>query len=158
MIEKSCCFTGHRVIPYNERAQIEALTERLIINLYKQGIEYFLCGCALGYDTMCAKIVLKLSKQYPIKLITVIPCLSQTDKWKSSDVEIYKEIVNSSYYSVYTGNDYSATAMHRRNRYLVDNSSVCIAYLKRNASGTKYTVNYAKEKGKTVINVAEQIV
>lgn len=46
--------------------------------------------------------------------------------------------------------------MFRRNRYLVDNSSICIAYLTKNKGGTAYTVDYAKKLGVTVINIADQ--
>ena len=47
--------------------------------------------------------------------------------------------------------------MHKRNRHLVDNSSICICYLTENSGGTFYTVNYAKKQGLTVINLAEQL-
>ncbi len=40
------------------------------------------------------------------------------------------------------------------NRYLVDNSGVCVCYLTRDAGGTAYTVNYAKRQGLEIINLA----
>lgn len=46
--------------------------------------------------------------------------------------------------------------MFKRNRHLVDNSSVCVAYLTANSGGTAYTVNYAESKGLKIINLAEQ--
>ena len=47
--------------------------------------------------------------------------------------------------------------MHKRNRYLVDNSSVCICYLTEATGGTAYTVDYAQTKNLTVINLGETI-
>ena len=47
--------------------------------------------------------------------------------------------------------------MLKRNRHLVDGSSVCIAYLAQEKGGTAYTVNYAKEHGLTVLNIANMI-
>ena len=44
----------------------------------------------------------------------------------------------------------------KRNRHLVDGSSVCIAYLTQEKGGTAYTVNYAKQKEVQVINLAER--
>ena len=45
--------------------------------------------------------------------------------------------------------------MQKRNRHLVDNSSLCISYLTSDSGGTAYTVNYAKAKGLKIINLAE---
>lgn len=45
--------------------------------------------------------------------------------------------------------------MFKRNRHLVDNSSICIAYLTEETGGTAYTVKYANQKGVRVINIAE---
>ena len=44
--------------------------------------------------------------------------------------------------------------MFKRNRHLVDNSSVCIYYLTKEDGGTAYTVNCARQKGLKVVNVA----
>ena len=45
--------------------------------------------------------------------------------------------------------------MHKRNRHLVDNSSLCIAYLTKESGGTAYTVNYARQSGLTIINIGK---
>lgn len=55
---------------------------------------------------------------------------------------------------VYTSQEYTQGCMHKRNRHLVDNSSVCICYLTKESGGTAYIVKYAKERGLEVINVA----
>ena len=47
--------------------------------------------------------------------------------------------------------------MFKRNRYLVDHSSLCICYLTRQTGGTAYTFNYAKNKGIEIINIAETV-
>ena len=45
--------------------------------------------------------------------------------------------------------------MHVRNRHLVDFSSYCICYQTKETGGTAYTVNYAKENGLIIYNVAQ---
>ena len=45
--------------------------------------------------------------------------------------------------------------MHKRNRHLVDNSSVCVSYMTKNTGGTAYTVGYAIKNHVQVINLAE---
>ena len=55
---------------------------------------------------------------------------------------------------VYTSQAYTAGCMHKRNRHLVDNSSVCVCYLTKDSGGTAYTVRYARKRGLEVINLA----
>ena len=45
--------------------------------------------------------------------------------------------------------------MHKRNRHLVDNSSVCVCYLNKENGGTAYTVDYAGKKGLEIINLVK---
>ena len=110
----------------------------------------------MGFDTIAAFAVLKLKERYPdIRLILVLPCLSQTRGWSQEDIEIYEDIKQKADKVVYTSQEYTRGCMHKRNRHLVDNSTVCISYLTENKGGTFYTVNYAKSKGIEVINIAE---
>ena len=71
-------------------------------------------------------------------------------------MKIYESIKEQADKVVYTSEEYTRGCMHKRNRHLVDNSSVCICYLTESTGGTAYTVNYAKEKGLMTINVAEK--
>ena len=110
----------------------------------------------MGFDTLAAQCVLYLKKQYPqIKLILVLPCESQTRNWDSEDINVYEQIRGQADKVVYTSKEYTRDCMFRRNRHLVDNSSICIAYLTQNKGGTAYTIDYAKKKGVRVINLAE---
>ena len=95
--------------------------------------------------------------QYPdVKLILVLPCLSQTRGWSARDIEIYEDIKNKADKVVYTSQEYTKGCMHKRNRRLVDNSSACICHLTQKTGGTAYTVEYAKRKNLLVINAAEK--
>ena len=53
----------------------------------------------------------------------------------------------------YVSDEYFDGCMQKRNRYMVDNSSILIAYLYSNMGGTKYTVNYAEKNGKNIIYI-----
>ena len=155
MINQTCCFTGHRKIPSD---QLESVTQRLrdaVIASIKDGYLYFGAGGALGFDTLAAKIVLELRTIYPeIKLILVLPCLDQAEKWNEEDKEEYERIKSLADKVVYTSGNYFNGCMQRRNRHLIDNSSLCICYLTERIGGTAYTVNYAKDKGCMVVNLA----
>lgn len=155
MKERTACFTGHRTIPFLQRRKIERRTEEALIEAIKQGYRFFGAGGALGFDTLAAQTVLRLKKTYPqIKLILVLPCLSQTRGWRPEDIAEYERIKAAADKVVYTSQEYTRDCMFKRNRHLVDNSSLCIAYLTENTGGTAYTVDYARFKGLIIKNVA----
>ena len=156
MREKTCCFTGHREIPLEERARIADRLEHIIIGLYQQGIQTYEAGGALGFDTLAARTVLRLRENCPgMKLVLVLPCLTQTRGWKPEDVAEYESIKAQADKVVYTAQQYTPGCMHRRNRHLVDNSGVCVCYLNRESGGTAYTVSYAKKRGLKIVNIAQ---
>lgn len=155
--ERTVCFTGHRKIPPKQKATIARRLKNEIIKLVEKNYRYFGAGGALGFDTLAAQTVLELKTEHPdVKLILVLPCLSQTRGWSARDIEIYEEIRSKADQVIYTSQEYTRGCMHKRNRHLVDNSSVCICYLTESTGGTAYTVNYAKERGLMTINVAEK--
>lgn len=156
MRERTCCFTGHRLINRSEYDNIKSITKKTIISLINKGVVYFGAGGALGFDTIAEECVLELREKYPqIKLILVLPCKDQTRNWLDSDVKKYNDILKRADKVVYTSERYSEGCMLKRNRHLVDNSKYCICYLKRENGGTAYTVNYAKQSGLTIYNVAK---
>ena len=55
---------------------------------------------------------------------------------------------------VYTSQEYTKGCMHKRNRHLVDHSSVCVCYLTKKDGGTAYTVDYAEKQGLEIFNLA----
>lgn len=157
MKEHTVCFTGHRKIPQEQKDVVALRLKIEITKLIENGYRYFGAGGALGFDTLAAQTVLELKTEHPdVKLILVLPCLSQTRGWSARDIEIYEEIKSKADKVVYTSQEYTRGCMHKRNRHLVDNSSVCICYLTESTGGTAYTVSYAKEKGLMTINVAEK--
>ncbi len=131
--------------------------ELAIEEAIQKGYLYFGAGGALGFDTLAAKAVLKLKQKYPnIKLILVLPCKSQTRGWRQSDIDEYERIMKQADKVVYTSEDYYNGCMQKRNRHLVDGSSLCIAYLTKETGGSAYTVKYAEKNALTVINIAEK--
>lgn len=155
--KNTCCFTGHRTVPVAERDLINLkLNDTLVTLIEEKGVRLFIAGGALGFDTMAALAVLKLKIIYPdIKLRLAIPCENQTKDWSENAISLYNDIMKKADEVVYTGKVYTSGCMHVRNRYMVDNSEYCVAYMTRASGGTAYTVRYAQEKAKKVINVAE---
>lgn len=158
MKNSTCCFTVHRKIPPEQYASIVKRLESVLIDLINNGYKYFGAGGALGFDTIASQTVLNLKAQYPqIKLILVLPCITQTNGWSQPDKKVYEQIKIASDKVVYTSQEYTKGCMFKRNRHLVDNSSVCVAYLTKNQGGAAYTVNYGTQKNIKVINIAEEL-
>ena len=155
MKEKTACFTGHRKIPQEQYGDIAQRVKKAIVYSIENGYCFFGAGGALGFDTLAAQTVLGLKKQYPqIKLILVLPCRNQTKGWRTEDIREYERIKSLADKVVYTSDEYYNGCMLKRNRHLIDNSSLCICYLTEPHGGTAYTVRYAKENGLKIINTA----
>lgn len=155
---KTVCFTGHRNIPPDERKLIVKKLEQTVKKLIEMGYVYFGTGGALGFDTIAAQTVLKMKMKYPhIRLILVLPCQTQADKWSDADKAIYYDIKFKADKSVCISQTYTNECLFKRNRHLVDNSNLCVCYYKHNKGGTAYTVNYAISNQKLMINIADEI-
>lgn len=155
--EKTACFTGHRKIPPEKKKEITRRLKETLIQLINRGYLYFGAGGALGFDTMAEQAVLSLKEEYPqIKLILALPCKSQANAWSTEDKEVYMEIIRKADKVVYTSQEYFRGCMQKRNRHLVNFSSVCVCYLTKDTGGSAYTVRYAIFKGLSIENVAEK--
>lgn len=151
----TCCFTGHRDLPSDKKTAIQNQLKAAVEQAIQNGYRFFGAGGALGFDTMAAQVVLEHKKQYPhIRLILVLPCVDQTSGWKQSDIDEYERIKSLADKVVYTSREYTNGCMSKRNRHLVDHSSLCICYLTRQTGGTAYTVRYAENSGVFVENIA----
>lgn len=160
----ACCFTGYRPhklpFPVNFKNAdyinfIEKL-EKTIELLIKEGVTDFYCGGAYGFDLMAAEAVLSIKKQnVGIKLFCVIPFKNQSAKWNNNWQERYKSVLMRSDEKVMISEKYIPGVYQKRNCYMVDRSSIVVAYFDGKPGGTKNTVNYAKSCGKKVINIAK---
>ena len=151
MKSKTACFTGHRKTPPQKLPMVKKKLKEVLTQCIENGYRYFGAGGALGFDTLAALTVLELKSDYPeIMLILVLPCKDQTRGWKDIDIEKYEWIKSKADKVVYTAEHYYNGCMQKRNRHLVDHSSLCICCYTGQKGGTEYTVKYA-EKNKVVI-------
>ncbi|MBE7024728.1 MAG: DUF1273 domain-containing protein [Ruminococcaceae bacterium] len=144
----SCCFTGHRMIRREDfDGVLDSLRHALPI-FADSGVNEFICGGALGFDTLAAQEVLRLKKDFPlVRLSLVLPCKDQSARWTAAQKETYASILEKADHTECLFDKYVPGCMQMRNRRMVDRSHVCIAYYTGRPGGTDYTVKYAKEKG-----------
>lgn len=164
--EKTVAFTGNRDlttsdgrIDRNLENVIRTELYSLVENLYKQGKDTYLNGGAIGFDMMAAEVVLELKKKYPsIRLIIAIPFKGQELKFSQRDKKRYQYIIDSSDSQVLIWDGgFSRIAYHKRNDYLIANSSTIIAYSNGIGKGTKSTVEKAQKKGLEIINIFDEL-
>lgn len=153
--ETSVCFTGHRNI---KKEDLPALIERLDVLIERcaqRGFTNFIAGGAVGFDTLAAKRVIEARSRRPeITLELILPCRDQTSRWKDlRDINTYRDLKGEADRVEYLQIFYDAECMMKRNRKMVDSSSVCIAYFNGKSGGTANTLEYAARQGLKVINL-----
>lgn len=147
----TCCFTGHRQLSPKEEEALHPALARCVADLVSRGVTDFLCGGAVGFDCLAAEEVLLLRHTANnVRLILVQPCRMQDRYYSFLDKAHYQAVFSAADEIVTLAEHYYHGCMHVRNRYMVDRSSVVVAYCTRTAGGTYYTVRYAEKMGKSV--------
>ena len=157
---QTCCFTGHRPmkLPWgmNEddprclmlKAELAARLE----GLYALGFRRFLCGMAIGCDMYFAEAVLALREDHPdVRLEAVIPFGDQPGRWNERQRRRYNSLIDRADRVTVLQTVYTSDCMMRRNRWMVDRSSVLLACYDGRPGGTMNTILYAERSGLRVI-------
>ena len=148
--KKVCCFTGHRDLVDAHAERLCHLIDAELEALIAKGFTVFRTGGAVGFDTIAALRVLLMKKKYSfITLELCLPCKDQNAKWGSCDTGFYRFCLAHADKIRYVNEKYRSGCMFARNRMLVDGSDFCIGYCSPAArsGGSRYTLDYAKEKG-----------
>lgn len=157
---KTCFFTGHRKIA---QSKIEIVKAQLAENIEKMITEYgvntFIDGGALGFDTIAAETVIEMREKYQnIKLAMYLPCYGQSKMWKESEQFRYRMVLSKADKIIYiTESVYTDDCMKLRNLKMIKDSSFCIAFCLMQKSGTGFTLRNAKNVGIEIVNIADEI-
>ena len=149
-INTTCCFTGHRIL--KREFSIEELSI-VIQNAIDKGYKTFLVGMARGFDLKCVKVLAEKKKDFNIEIIACMPCKDQNKYFTEKENQEFFEMVNLTDKKVYIQENYDSECMFLRNKYMVDNSSLLIAYYHYQKGGTHSTVTYAIKQNKEVIYI-----
>ena len=157
--ELAVAFSGHRLVPRVLQKQVKKLLLKEIENAYNMGFRYFYCGMAMGFDLLAAEAAISLkSKLKELKLIAVIPHPDQTRLWDEKDKELYYKVLKKANRRILLRDSYSRDSLLKRNDYLLENSSLLIAFYNGNKrGGTYYTYRRALRKGMDVINLYDRV-
>lgn len=153
--DMTACFTGHRMIDATTEAVLAQKLDTLLEALYQRGYRDFITGAALGFDIIAAESVLRLKETHAdVRLIAAIPFAAQSGSWQQVDSHRYERMLYSCDETKVLSSHYYQGCMQARNRYMVDNSSLCICYLIHMKGGTMSTVAYAMRTDCPVVNLA----
>ena len=164
---KTCCFIGHRNVEGTPalRERLKGVVRRLIT---EKGVSRFLFGSKSLFDDLCLEVVTELREEYPhIKRVYVRTCYTELG-------EQYTEYLLGLYEDTYLpeGVEKAGRAAYvERNQEMIKASEYCVFYYDENykpkerkysrrnltyyqpKSGTEVAYEYAKRKGKEIINL-----
>lgn len=158
----SCSFTGHREskLPWqSDESDIRCvkLKEKIadtIEAVYHSGIRHFICGMANGCDMYFCEAVLEFRSSHDdISLEAAVPWKGQADGWNAALKKRYFKLIEDCDFYTLVQEEYSPDCFMRRNRYMVDNSSVIIAAYNGSPGGTMKTILYAVRRGLEIIEL-----
>ena len=155
--EIACCFTGHRELPVERAKHLRHALQTTIDLLYtEKRITTYYAGGARGFDALASETVIERRAVLPdLRLVAVVPHKEQAKWWSVAEQERYEHIKSEANEVITLAPHYFRGCMQRRNRYMVDHSAVCVCFLTERTGGTAYTVNYVKQRGLTVFNLAD---
>ncbi|MCI8594474.1 MAG: DUF1273 domain-containing protein [Oscillospiraceae bacterium] len=152
----TCCFTGHRPskLPWGTNEDDERclrLKERLaseVQTAYDNGYRHFICGMARGADFYFCEAVLALRERHSdVTVEAALPCETQASRWPEKDRSRYFSLVAQCDVESVIQSHYDKGCMQRRDRYMVDHSSLLLAVYNGLLGGTMYTLTYAMRHG-----------
>lgn len=141
----TACFTGHRGInSYVKEAILE-----LIKMASEQGVREFLSGMAFGTDLMAAEVLTE--RQLCWTAVLPCPAEEQTLKWAGVYKAVHARLLGEAHKQILLSEHYTDDCMANRNRYMVDNSELCLGVWDgRRNGGTYQTLRYARSIKKLI--------
>ncbi len=153
--QQTACFTGHRQMGDINLADLRKCVRQVIREWYDEGITTYYCGMALGFDMLCAEVLLSMRDEYPdLTLVAAIPFNGQADRWQEQSKRRYHNILDHADKVLYISKEYERGCEAKRNAYMVDHSSRVIAFYDGvNTGGTGKTVAMARRNDMMVKNL-----
>lgn len=153
----TCCFTGHRALPPVGSAEYAALVSALeaaVSDAVKEGCRRFIVGGAKGFDLLAGEWILACKKIDPsISLAVYIPHRGQANGYSAADQLRYKKLLDGADETLLLSESYHPGCMRERNARMVQDAQLCIAYVRKNPSGSAQTLKMAEAKGLTVLRI-----
>ncbi len=159
----SVCFSGYRPSKFDfplidgnpDFEKLKSHLKNTIKKLIKKEKCIFYIGLAEGFDIIAGEILLECQEELKIDLDIkcVLPHLGFIDKFSSDWCKRADYLIDTTNRLKLISQNYEHGVYYKRNRYMVDNSSILVCYYDGKKGGTKYTLDYAKKKNLHIINI-----
>jgi len=146
----TACFFGHRNIGSAIMPVLRAEIENHII---EKDVDVFYIGNNGNYDSIVAAVLRELQEKHSHISVYSILAYLPTDKDKHSIERHEKTIFPEGLELVPR-----RFAITYRNRWMVEQSDFVITYVQQNYGGAYEAMKYAERKGKSIINIARELV
>lgn len=146
IIIKACTFFGHRDCPASIKPQLHLLLIDLIEN---KKVDTFFVGNQGNFDRLVCSVLHELSQKYTHIEYTIV--FSYLPKSPSS-FSFTKTLLPEGIESVP-----SRYAISWRNNWMLERADLVVSYVTYSWGGAAKFTDIAKQKGKYVINLAEQL-
>lgn len=150
-MDKYCCGFGHRESYANVKEQLSEVIECLI---NQHGITVFLTGGMGKFDSdFSATVRTCKSRNSKVKLVLVKPYFSNE---LNTNKEYYEHYYDDTIIPAVVIGSHYKSAITKRNRWMVDQCDVILSGVYREFGGAYDAIQYAKRKGKTVIELLKK--
>lgn len=177
----TCCFIGHRTVQITDEL-IDELLSTITELITERGVSAFIFGSRSQFNSLCLKIVSKIKEQFPHVERIAYCCKGEEPILESEKKTVTKayEAANVNDEILCVDREYEHKTKYtagrasyvERNQAMIDDSDFCIFYYREDyspkerrtskrsipyqpKSGTRLAYEYACQKGKTIINVAD---
>lgn len=143
----TCTFFGHSDSPNSLEPQIEAAILDLIEN---HGVDRFYVGTHGNFDSMCFRVLKKLSEKYPIDYARVYSAVS-IKSYGYDDGDYNHKLIPDGIEKALP-----KFRINYRNRWMINQSEYVIAYITSPiGTGAALYAEEAEKKGKTLIKLGK---
>lgn len=151
----TCCFAGHRNASYRLMTDIISVIKNLLD--ISDSIQFYSGGMG-DFDKMCEQSVREIKKIYPeknIRLCWVLPSYQYVPA--KMDMEYYRTLYDEIFVCDYSDGVHYKAMISKRNRWIVDQSDIMIAYVLHESGGAYSPLRYAQKQKLRIIRVGTEM-
>ena len=147
-------FIGHGSLYDRDNILFEKIKNAILKNIKSQEQTLFYCGGYGDFDNLCAKASRSIAEQNTnCEVVFVTPYITEAQQKKIKffiDAKIYDSAVYPPLENIHP-----KFAISRRNKWMIEQADLIIAYVDHTYGGAYKTLEYAYKRQKNIINLAE---
>ncbi len=146
-----CCFAGHRTAPQELLKDILIAVEKLV--LLSERIEFYSGGMG-EFDKLCERAVREIKRKYAEKEICLYLILpSYQYVYKNEEKQYLSELFDDIFVCDASDGSYYKSMIAKRNRWMIEQSDVMIAYVLHESGGAYSSLQYARKQNLEIIRI-----